>query len=123
MGASFGVAVFGAILNNRLAYHLPRLLPKGSAVGLDTKTLTASPAAIHRLPPAVEHGVVEALARSIHVTFLCAVPLLVIAFAVTWLLRETPLRETAHLTVPVETVAPVESMEPIEPIEPALTQR
>src|SRR5207237_4723332 len=102
MGASFGVAIFGAILNNRLAYHLPRLLPKGSVLGVDPQTLTASPEGIRRLAGPVHHAVVEALSRSIHVTFLCAVPLLVVAFGVTWLLRETPLRETAHLTVPLE---------------------
>src|SRR5207237_6546955 len=60
MGSSFGVAVFGAILNNRLAYHLPRLLPKGSVLGVDPQTLTASPEGIRRLPGPVHHAVVEA---------------------------------------------------------------
>jgi hypothetical protein len=32
---------------------------------------------------------------------LAAIPLLVVAWAVTFLLKETPLRETAHITVPV----------------------
>ncbi|MBV8692876.1 MAG: MFS transporter [Actinobacteria bacterium] len=103
MGSSFGVAAFGAILNNRLAYHLPRLLPPGAALGVDQRTLTASPQAIRRLPPNVQHAVIEALARSIHVTFLVGVPLVAIAFLVTFLLKETPLRTTAHLTVPAET--------------------
>ena len=99
MGSSFGVAVFGAILNNRLAYHLPKLLPGGAAAGLDERTLVSSPAAIRELPPAVHDGVIEALSRSIHVTFLWAIPLVVIAFLVTFKLKETPLRTTAHLTV------------------------
>jgi hypothetical protein len=99
MGSSFGVAVFGAILNNRLAYHLPRLLPAGATLGLDQRSLVSSPAAIRRLPPAVHDGVIEALSRSIHVTFLWAIPLLAVAFFVTFLLKETPLRTTAHLTV------------------------
>lgn len=105
MGASFGVAIFGAILNNRLAYHLPRLLPKGSVLGIDPKTLTASPAAIRRLPGPVQHAVIEALARSIHVTFLWALPLLLVAFGVTFLLKENPLRETAHIGLAVEVPA------------------
>jgi len=99
IGASFGVAVFGAILNNRLAYHLPRLLPKGAALGIDQRSLVSSPAAIRRLPPAVHDGVIHALSRSIHVTFLWAIPLVVVAFFMTWFLKETPLRTTAHLTV------------------------
>jgi MFS family permease len=101
IGATFGVAIYGAILNNRLAYNLPRLVPRG-ALGLDPRTLTSSPATIRKLPPDVQHGVIEALARSIHVAFLFAVPLMVVAFAVTFLLREVPLRETAHLTVASE---------------------
>src|SRR5437879_5406510 len=64
MGATFGVAAFGAVLNNRLAFHLPHLLPKGADV--NAKTITASPAAIRHLPGAVQHGVLDALARSIH---------------------------------------------------------
>jgi EmrB/QacA subfamily drug resistance transporter len=102
MGASFGVAMYGAVLNNRLAHYLPKLVPAAQASGLNPRTLTASPAAIHRLPPAVQHGVLDALARSIHVVFLLGVPLMVVAFFVTFRLRETPLRETAHLTVGVD---------------------
>lgn len=104
MGASFGVAVFGAIINNRLAYHLPLLLPPGQHLGVDQQTLTASPEVIRHLPEPVQQAVVEALARSIHVAFLWALPLLVVAFFVSFLLRETPLRETAHLTVPADTL-------------------
>jgi EmrB/QacA subfamily drug resistance transporter len=99
MGASFGVAIYGAILNNRLAHYLPRLLPGDKARGLNLKTLTASPAAIRRLPPDVQHGVLSALAKSIHVVFLFGIPFVILAFFITWLLNETPLRETAHLTV------------------------
>jgi EmrB/QacA subfamily drug resistance transporter len=104
MGASFGVAMYGAILNTRLAHYLPKLVPAGAAGGLNVRTLTASPAAIRKLPAPVQHGVLEALARSIHVVFLVGVPLMVVAFFITWLLREVPLRETAHLTVPVDEV-------------------
>src|SRR5207249_3227196 len=73
MGATFGVAVYGAILNNRLAFYLPRLLPSGASLGVDPKTLTASPEVIRHLPGPVHHAVVESLAKSIHVTFLAAV--------------------------------------------------
>jgi MFS family permease len=102
MGASFGVAMYGAILNNRLAYYLPKFLPAGATGRLNTQSLTASPAAIKALPAPVQHGVLLSLAHSIHVVFLFGVPLMVIAFFITWLLKEVPLRETAHLTVPVE---------------------
>ena len=99
MGASFGVALYGAILNNRLAHYLPRLIPGGQARALNVRTLTASPAAIRRLPTPIQHGVLEALAKSLHVVFLVGVPFMVVAFCVVWFLRETPLRETAFLTI------------------------
>src|SRR5207237_7582413 len=101
MGASFGVAMYGAILNNRLAYYLPKLVPSGAAGKLNPKTLTASPTAIRALPAPVHHAVLLSLSHAIHVVFLFGVPLMVIAFFITWLLKEVPLRETAYLTVPV----------------------
>ncbi len=96
MGGAFGVAVFGAILNNRLAFNLARLLPRGAG-GVNLQGLTGSPQAIRQLPPPLQNAVILALSRSIHVVFLAAVPLAVIAFGVTWLLPERPLRETAHI--------------------------
>jgi EmrB/QacA subfamily drug resistance transporter len=95
MGGAFGVAVFGAILTNRLTFNLARLLPAHSS--LDPGSLTGSPQAIAALPPAVHDAVIQALANSIHVVFLAAVPLTIAAFIVTWFLPERPLRETAHV--------------------------
>ena len=98
MGGSFGVAIFGAVLTNRLAFNLHRLLPPGASVGVDPKTLAASPAAIRQLPGPTQHAVIESLARSIHVTFLIGVPVVAAAFLVSFLLVENPLRETSHVT-------------------------
>jgi EmrB/QacA subfamily drug resistance transporter len=95
MGGSFGVAVFGAIFANRLAYHLPRLLPSGA--GVDASALQGSPGQIRALPGPVQEAVVEAVARSLHVVFLSAVPVIAIGFLVVLLLAERPLRESAHI--------------------------
>ncbi len=100
MGGSLGVAVFGAILNHRLAVELPARLPRAAlaAVGGQVNRLLNSPAQIRTLPPPIRTGIVEALDRSIHSVFLWALPLLVVGFVVSWLLEEIPLRETAHVT-------------------------
>ena len=76
MGGSFGVAVFGAILNTRLAEELPRLVPAAALAmaGGRTSQLLSSPAQIRLLPPAVMNGIIEALSRSIHSVFLWAIP-------------------------------------------------
>lgn len=100
MGSSFGVAAFGAILSNRLAHYLPLLLP-GASADLDQRTLVASPEAIRSLPPNIHDGVIEALSRSIHVTFLWAIPIAALAFFLTFKLKETPLRTTPHITTDV----------------------
>jgi len=44
-----------------------------------------------------EEAVVEAVARSLHVVFLSAVPVIAIGFLVVLLLTERPLRESAHI--------------------------
>jgi EmrB/QacA subfamily drug resistance transporter len=97
MGGAFGVAIFGAILNNRLLHSLHQLLPPGAAGAIDVGKVTGSPEAIQHLPPAVHDAVIQALANALHVVFLAAVPLALVAFAVTWLLPERPLRATAHI--------------------------
>lgn len=114
MGGAFGVAVFGAVLTNRLAYNLHRLLPPGTNLGgVSTNSIAASPAAIRALPTPVRDAVIQSLALSIHVVFLLSVPMALLAFVVTWFLRESPLRETAHIGVeaaPGEPVPPTEAV-------------
>jgi hypothetical protein len=111
----FGVAAFGAILNNRLAYNLPRLLPPAAAKRINFTQVIGSPEQIKKLPPAIEHGVILALAHGIHVLFLLAVPLVLAAFCVTFLLKEIPLRETAHIgSAYAESPAVVSAIEPVE---------
>jgi MFS family permease len=88
MGGSFGVAAFGAILASRLADQLP---------GVDPQALQASPAQLRALPPAARQAVVEAVANSVHLVFLTAIPVALAAFLVVLFLRERPLRESAHI--------------------------
>ncbi|HET9199470.1 MAG TPA: EmrB/QacA family drug resistance transporter, partial [Dehalococcoidia bacterium] len=59
--------------------------------------LTASPDVVQALPPPVLDGVVQAFANSLETVFLAAVPVALAAFAVSWLLREIPLRGGVEL--------------------------
>ncbi len=97
MGWSFGVAAFGAILTNRLAYYLPRLVPGQAASGVDADLLQSSPDRIRALPAPIRDGVVQAVADSMHVVFLAAVPVAALAFVVVLFLKELPLRDTINL--------------------------
>jgi EmrB/QacA subfamily drug resistance transporter len=92
MGGAFGVAIFGSILANRLDYWLPKLVPAEALQGADSSALTASPEVVHALPAPILEGVTQAFANSLETVFLAAVPVALAAFAVSWLLREIPLR-------------------------------
>jgi EmrB/QacA subfamily drug resistance transporter len=96
IGGSFGVAIFGAVFANRLAFWLPRDLPASAHVSSKAagRLLHSSPARLQKLPPAVHRGLIDAFASSLHTVFLWAVPFGVAAFLVSLFLREVPLRES-----------------------------
>jgi EmrB/QacA subfamily drug resistance transporter len=91
IGGSIGVAVFGAIFSNRFAHELASRLPAGSRI-----PTAANPAVVHHLPAAVHGPYVAALDAALHPVFLAATGICVLAFTLTWLLREVPLRKTAR---------------------------
>ena len=96
LGGSFGVALFGAIMNARLLAELPAHVPAEAltAVRGEMSALLSSPAAIRALPPPVADGVSASLELAIQAVFFWAVPISVIGFALSWYLREIPLRDT-----------------------------
>ncbi|MEU4835670.1 MFS transporter [Streptosporangium sp. NPDC023615] len=110
IGGSFGVAVAGAIFSSGLGGSLERLartadLPPGLA-----ETVQADPTAVRRLPPGTATAFLDAYSGAIAQVFLYSVPTALVAFAIAWLLPETPLRETTKVTDPGDCygAAPVE---------------
>jgi EmrB/QacA subfamily drug resistance transporter len=93
IGGSLGVAVFGAIFANQLATKLTQYLPPGTAGAIKGNT---SPEALKQMPPDILVGYIRAFSESLQSVFLLAVPIAVVAFALTWLLREVPLRKTVE---------------------------
>ena len=91
VGGSIGVAAFGAIFSNRLHANLSTSLPPGAHV-----PAAPNPAAIKRLPSAVHGAYTTAITNALHPVFLSAAGLAVVAFVLTWFLREVPLRATAQ---------------------------
>jgi MFS family permease len=97
MGASFGVAIFGAIFSNQLASNLRKNLPASALQhGINPASLEGNPASLAHLPPVIHTGLINAVSESLHVVFLAAVPILVIAFLLTLLIKEVPLRTHAR---------------------------
>src|SRR3984957_626423 len=97
IGGSIGVAGFGAIFNTRLAATLPRYLPPAALKAVHGSNIAASPAQLDALPPPIHHGYVLAFSDSLHVVFQIGAPVALLAFALTWLLKEVPLRDRANL--------------------------
>jgi hypothetical protein len=97
MGASFGVAIFGAIFSNELAINLRKNLPASALhSGINPASLEGNPTQLASLPPAIHTGLINAVSESLHVVFLAAVPILVLAFFLTLLIKEIPLRTKAR---------------------------
>ncbi|WP_329388282.1 MDR family MFS transporter [Streptomyces sp. NBC_01716] len=111
IGASFGVAIFGTIftnlLNNKLTDALAgQRLPPGVSPG----ELAADPRSVGTLPPAIRSGVLDSYSTSITDVFLFAVPVVLLAFVVSWFLKEDKLRGSVTAPEATQTLAsnPVE---------------
>jgi hypothetical protein len=99
MGGSIGVAIFGALFNSALANRLADIdVPIGDASDL-------TPVVLRGLPPPERADVVSAFADSLTGVFLYAAPLVAVAFVLSWLLRETPLRTNRYNDVDSATAA------------------
>jgi EmrB/QacA subfamily drug resistance transporter len=93
LGGSIGVSVFGAIFTNRLNHELAQRMPAGAHMPGH-----ASPEMLRQLPPAIHDLYISAYAAALHPVFLTASGVMAIAFGLSWLLREVPLRETTVAT-------------------------
>jgi len=88
IGGSVGVAGFGAVFSNGLAARLEALIPPDTAL-----PHALSPAAIHALPAALRDDYLRAFAGALHTVYLSAACVVVLAFALAWLLKDHPLRQ------------------------------
>lgn len=96
IGSSVGVAVFGTIFANRLGANLGTGVPADAVPPCDPATLAASTTGLARCPADVQDWFLDGYAESLHTVFLWAVPVAVVAFALTWFLPETTLRATSR---------------------------
>ncbi|MBA2418148.1 MAG: MFS transporter [Nocardioidaceae bacterium] len=105
LGGTFGTALFGAILNSRLDHHLT--VAFGSAVA-DAGIDTSDTSKIASLPPPVRDKVIEAFSSSLSEVFLAALPIVAIAFVVSFFIKENRLKDRPVPVdeQPVETAAP-----------------
>ena len=102
MGGAIGVAVFGAVISDRLQHTIPAAL---AAVGVSPQQMqtsgatSATPAQIAALPEPIHGAVISGFAEAMQVVFLAAAPLMVAGFFVILFLREIPLRQHSSVEV------------------------
>jgi DNA-binding MarR family transcriptional regulator len=93
IGGAFGVSIFGAIFSNRLASELASALHGVTLPGgVSASGAAANPALLQKLPAAVRAAVQHAFSLALHPVFLAAIPVALVAFVLSWFLREVPLR-------------------------------
>lgn len=121
VGGSIGVSLFGAIFANRLASEFGRALPSGAPA-----PTSQNPAQIAHLQPRLHAVYVHAFAAALRPVFLVAAGIGLLAFALTWLLREVPLRRAAGVEGLGESFAlprDATSLEEMETIVSTLVRR
>jgi EmrB/QacA subfamily drug resistance transporter len=92
VGGSIGTAVLGSIFTTRLRTELAAAIPGGAAHGIGAAN--ANPALLKRLPPSVHASYIHAFTNALGTVFEVAAGVAVVAFVLSWLLPERPLRET-----------------------------
>jgi hypothetical protein len=107
LGASAGVATFGAVFTSGLAARLgnspaappPTGVGRGAAAGTGAGTGAGTrglggltPSEIRALAPATRDHVVTAFSDALHLVYLAAVPVALVALLLAFAIREVPLR-------------------------------
>jgi EmrB/QacA subfamily drug resistance transporter len=106
IGGSFGTAVFGAVFAAVLPGDLAAGLHGAALPAGITAATGASPATLGALPPAVRLGFISGYAEALHTVFLWAAPVGLVAFGLSFLLKELPLRDTTRAPDRAQTTAP-----------------
>jgi MFS family permease len=93
LGSSFGGAIFGTILINRLAKHLSDLT-HGNPLAQHVDVGSIQSGVSTSLPPEIAHDILQAFTLAFRDTFLLAIPFALLAFVAAFFLREAPLSNT-----------------------------
>jgi MFS family permease len=110
IGGAFGVSALGAVFDSRLLQNLSRHATKAQLSLLHGGSVTANPAQINQLPPAQRTVFIDAFSRGLQDVFLVAVPFAVLAFVLSFVMKEIPLRTTAQVAEPGGGAAPAPSV-------------
>ncbi|HMO01302.1 MAG TPA: MDR family MFS transporter [Miltoncostaeaceae bacterium] len=111
IGGSLGTAVLGAVFTNRLVAELGDRLPAGA--GDVARSGNVDPASVGALPDPVRSAYLDGFSAAFTTVFLAAAGVAAVAFALTWLIREVPLRTTVRGGPREAAAAPAAGGDPI----------
>ena len=100
IGGAFGVSALGAVFDGRLLRELSHHAAKFPLSLLKGGSIAANPAQINRLPTAERAVYVNAFSHGLQEVFLVAVPFTVLAFVLSLVMKEIPLRTTSERSTP-----------------------
>ena len=90
MGGSLGTAVLGAIFTNRLTTEL------AGSPAAQVGSGSIDPSSVERLPAAIRDSYTSAFTDALSTVFLFAAAIVLLAFLLSWLIEERPLRQTVE---------------------------
>ncbi|MGH6656592.1 MAG: MFS transporter [Actinocrinis sp.] len=123
IGGSFGASIFGTILSNRLRTNIADALANHTlSPQFPVARIVESPTAVRRLPPATAAPFLHVYAQSVQTIFLVAVPIALVAFALSLFLREVPLRGATRAAEAGEVSGLPTFRSSLDEIEGALTR-
>jgi hypothetical protein len=116
MGGALGTALFGAILNTRLAHHLAEIVPPAAQSQLGSVAASANDiSAIQALPEPAKTWVLTAFTQAMDDVFLVGVPFMAAAVLIAVFMTEKPL---AGRTQSVTTGDRASQPDPVEAVSP-----
>ncbi|PZE63566.1 MDR family MFS transporter [Curtobacterium sp. MCBD17_021] len=113
VGASLGVAVFGALFASRLTDSLTDVFRDAGGSATDAASASASidPTQLATLPPAVQDGIVNAYADSLSPVFWYLLPFIAVALVLAFFIPQMQLADVAGMVARGEAVGGAEADE------------
>jgi EmrB/QacA subfamily drug resistance transporter len=108
IGGAFGVAILGAVFNAQLLSHLKSSAPPALLKAIGGSDISENPAQIAKLPPAARELIINAFSHTLQTVFVVAIPLIAVAFTISFFMKEIPLRQQAHISTTAEDSASFE---------------
>lgn len=105
VGASLGVAIFGALFTTRLSENLTAIFTEAGATDVGKATATLDPQTLSELPEPVRDAIVNAYAESLAPVFWYLIPFILIAFVFALFLKQIPLSDQAGMVARGEAIS------------------